>query len=443
MTTTTASYTLIVDCSVADFAPPVARCQDRSFTILDGETQNITAAMINDGSSDGCGNLASGNINITSLICVDEGPNTVTLTVEDLAGNTDNCTATVTINVEDAVYEGPSGSCVSTDAAVAGGQTWYDITSPSGKMIAQVIIGNNTNIASVQANIYKSAAATEEVDGQAYLSKRINLQMLNASGNVVQPNNDPVYVRLYYTDAEFNALVGAAPSSSPLTWTIIKTSDLDCGTGYSGLNATAMNTSFHSAGCSGEDGYFEFFTGTFSTFYLFAIDAILPVELATFDARATEKQQALLDWTTATESGNSHFEIEHSTDGSSFTYVGAVAGAGDALQEQRYNFLHESPAEGFNYYRLRQVDYDGTEALSEVREVSISAVNQMSVFPNPVNQELSVKGFTGGPVRVLDMQGRTVLSQQLPAFGSLRVAELPTGIYLLQAGDETIRWVKR
>ena len=158
---------------------------------------------------------------------------------------------------------------------------------------------------------------------------------------------------------------------------------------------------------------------------------------------ATQKQQVQLDWKTETESGNSHFEIEHSTDASSFTYVGAVAGAGNAIQEQRYDFLHETPANGTNYYRLRQVDLDGTETLSEVREVTISAPDQLSVFPNPTTDELSVKGFAGGPVRVLDLQGRTVLSQSIPEFGSLRVEALPAGIYLLQAGTKTLRWVKR
>jgi len=441
--TSSVNFIVKVDCSISDLAPPTALCRDRTYTILDGETQNLTALAIDDGSFDGCGGLNGRTIDVNTFACADEGQHIVTLTVRDLAGNSASCTATVTINVEDAIYEGPNGNCVSTTATVVGGQAWQDITTPNGKMIAQVIIGNNTNITGVKADIYKSTAATEDANGQAYLSKRISLLMTGAGGSVVQPNTDPVYVRLYYTDNEFVALSNASPGSTPLTWTIVKTSDLDCGDGYSGMNATAMNTTFINDGCSGEDGYFEFFTGSFSTFYLFANDAILPVELTAFDARATEKQQVQLDWKTATESGNSHFEIEHSTDASSFMYLGAVAGAGDAIQEQRYDFLHETPADGVNYYRLRQVDLDGTETLSEVREVTITAPDQLSIFPNPTTDQLSVKGFTGGPVRVLDLQGRTVLSQNLPEFGSLRVEALPAGIYLLQAGTETLRWVKR
>ncbi len=441
--TETVTFTVKVDCSLSDLAPPTALCRNRTFTIMDGETQTINAGMINNGSFDGCGALAGGGIDITSFTCADEGPNTVTLTVGDLRGNAASCTSTVTINVEDAIYEGPTDDCVSTSTAVAGGQAWYDITTPSGKLIAQVIIGNNTNIATVKASIYKSAAMTEETNTLPYLSKRINLELLNSRGNVVQPNNEAIYVRLYYTSTELSALMGAAPGSNESTFTIVKTSESSCTPTYTGTNATEMNTIFRTTGCAGEDAYFEFFTGSFSTFYLFATDAILPVEMTAFEAREVEKQRVRLDWKTTSETGNSHFQVEHSTDGRSFRVLGAVAGAGDSFMEQTYDFLHETPVAGLNYYRLRQIDFDGTEALSEVREVTITGVASLVVYPNPTVDELYVKGFAGGTVRVLDQQGRIILEQTLPAYAPLEVRALPAGIYVLQAGGRSLRWVKR
>jgi len=441
--TTQVTYEIVVDCAVADFAPPTALCRNRTYTLRDGETQTINAGAIDDGSFDDCGALAGGGIDISSFTCADEGANTVTLTVGDLVGNSASCTATVTINVDDAIYEGTDNDCTTTGPDITGGQTWYDVMAPNGKLIAQVNIGNNTNIESVKADIYKSGSITESFAGLTQLSKRISLRLIGREAMVVQPNVEPVFVRLYYTERETDALMMASPGSELSTFTIVKTDDLDCGSGYAGTNATAMITSEKPTGCAGEDTYFEFSTASFSTFYLFATDAALPVELAGFEARATPKQQVRLNWTTATESGNSHFEIEHSTDANSFTYVGAVAGAGEAIQEQRYDFLHETPANGINYYRLRQVDHDGTETLSEVREVTITSPSQLRAFPNPATDQLSLSGFTGGPVRVFDLQGRTVLSQNIPAYGTLRISELPSGIYLLQAGEETVRWVKR
>ena len=204
-----------------------------------------------------------------------------------------------------------------------------------------------------------------------------------------------------------------------------------------------MNTTMESTGCSGDDYYFEFFTGSFSTFYLFSSDALLPVELTTFEARAIEKQRVQLDWMTATETDNDRFEVEHSTDGQTFTQLGAVAGAGGSSEEQWYDFVHETPISGLNYYRLRQIDFDGTETLSEVRVVEMTGLSQVSVYPNPTVDELWLKGFAGGNVRVLDAQGRTVLGQSLLEGQSLNVRALPSGIYLLQLPTETLRWVKR
>ncbi|MFT6001104.1 MAG: hypothetical protein ACI81P_003572 [Neolewinella sp.] len=263
---------------------------------------------------------------------------------------------------------------------------------------------------------------TENVNGQRYLSKRIDLKMIGPGGIQVHPNNEPVYVRLYYTEAEIDALMAASPGANSSTFTIVKISDSDCGNGYSGINASAMNTSFNDAGCAGEDAYFEFFTGTFSTFYLFAVDAILSVELTEFDAREVEKQRVQLDWQTVVETNNSHFEVAHSVDGRAFQILGEVAGAGNSTEEQAYGYLHETPVVGLNYYRLRQVDYDGTATLSEVREVNISGVTALSVYPNPTVDELRIKGFTGGPIRIIDQQGRMVLQRNLTEFEGLRDA---------------------
>jgi hypothetical protein len=259
----------------------------------------------------------------------------------------------------------------------------------------------------------------------------------------VQPNTDPVIVRLYYTQEELEALEAAVPGSSQAAFTIIKTSNDDCGAGYSGQNATEMNISVESAGCTGDDRYAQFFTGTFSTFYLFASDALLPVELSAFTATALTKERVQLNWLTLTESGNSHFDIERSTDGRNFTFLGAVAGAGDSAEEQWYDFVDEAAVPGLNYYRLRQVDFDGTETLSEVRQVMVEGETRLSVYPNPAVNELRLGGFGGGLVRIIDGQGRVVQEQNLPAGEALSIGHLKPGFYLLQTPAETVRWIKR
>ena len=73
---------------------------------------------------------------------------------------------------------------------------------------------------------------------------------------------------------------------------------------------------------------------------------------------------------TATEINNSHFDIEWSTDAFSFKKIGAVQGVGTTDEIQVYNFIHKNPTNGKNYYRLKQIDMDGTVEYSKIIQIS-------------------------------------------------------------------------
>ncbi|GIV30667.1 MAG: hypothetical protein KatS3mg029_0018 [Saprospiraceae bacterium] len=88
----------------------------------------------------------------------------------------------------------------------------------------------------------------------------------------------------------------------------------------------------------------------------------LPVELVDFQARF-DRGSVWLSWRTASEQDNDRFEVEHSVDARHWATLGAVPGAGYSLQERTYGFRHDQPAAGINYYRLRQVDFDGSSAV--------------------------------------------------------------------------------
>lgn len=84
---------------------------------------------------------------------------------------------------------------------------------------------------------------------------------------------------------------------------------------------------------------------------------ILPVDLLSFSAYESD-QGVLLQWTTASELNNSHFEIQRSKEGRTFETIGSQKGHGTTNEQQQYEFLDKSPHRE-NYYRLKQVDYDG------------------------------------------------------------------------------------
>ncbi len=100
----------------------------------------------------------------------------------------------------------------------------------------------------------------------------------------------------------------------------------------------------------------------------FTIDcpSVLPIELVSFDCEWNDGNVDL-HWVSASEINNSHYLVEHSTDGYKWSTLYKINGAGNSTQMIEYNTTHYSPPYGYNYYRLTQVDYDGnTETFNTV-----------------------------------------------------------------------------
>jgi hypothetical protein len=117
--------------------------------------------------------------------------------------------------------------------------------------------------------------------------------------------------------------------------------------------------------------------------------AIIPVELISFNAEIQENGITLL-WQTATETNNSGFDVERSSDNKTFEKMGFVEGKGTTSELQEYRFVDAGvTGKGKYYYRLRQVDYDGTESYSDVLEVDYSIIPTVfslsQNYPNPFN----------------------------------------------------------
>ncbi len=87
--------------------------------------------------------------------------------------------------------------------------------------------------------------------------------------------------------------------------------------------------------------------------------APLPIELVYFKATPKSKT-VILDWQTISEEDNQYFEILRSADGRSYQSVGIVEAAGNSQEAVNYQFVDSTPARGYNYYLLKQVDFDGT-----------------------------------------------------------------------------------
>lgn len=139
---------------------------------------------------------------------------------------------------------------------------------------------------------------------------------------------------------------------------------------------------------------------------------VLPVELLTFEADALDRT-VKLDWATASESGSSHFIVQRSSNGEDFIDIGMVDGAGTSFTTIQYGFVDQQPIAGTNYYRLKQVDADGSFSYSDIATVNFgSAVVAGTPYPNPtdgtVNVQLNANDDGPAHLEISDASGRTV-----------------------------------
>lgn len=172
----------------------------------------------------------------------------------------------------------------------------------------------------------------------------------------------------------------------------------------------------------------------------FTLDGtMLPIELGDFTARG-EGGKVLLNWETYNEEDNDYMAVEHSANGQGFQEIGRVQGAGTTAEKQQYRFTDHDPLPGINFYRLRQVDFDGTTTHHRVVSVRIrSAEGPIRFFPTLAANFLSVR-FPAPPERegrlhIFDALGRPVRQVEVPA-GALQqqfdISELNRGTYVLQ-----------
>jgi len=175
---------------------------------------------------------------------------------------------------------------------------------------------------------------------------------------------------------------------------------------------------------------------------------LVPVVLTSFSAE-NRNEQIHLDWTTSSEVNNDYFEIQHSLDGSSFETIGMQEGNGNSSITNNYSFLHETPKSGINFYRLKQNDFDGAFEFSDVTSVRTKEVKEISLFPNPVQNELTIslqdESSENLVVEIIDASGRVALKQSLKsgnAIYSLDTSRLQNGNYLIRIQGNNIQHSK-
>ncbi len=137
---------------------------------------------------------------------------------------------------------------------------------------------------------------------------------------------------------------------------------------------------------------FSIFAAQGSGFFKINLPYPIPVEMTSFSG-VSENGLIKLTWTTATETNNLGFEIEWSEDNKHFRNIDFVNGNGTTTSQSSYSYYFEKPVNGKNYFRLKQIDHDGSFEFSNVIEVDFKVVKNFSLnqnYPNPFNPSTEI-----------------------------------------------------
>ncbi|MDO7875684.1 Ig-like domain repeat protein [Hymenobacter sp. ASUV-10] len=419
---------------------------------LPGMPVILTGTNFTSGSSVSFGGVAAGSVtynsptSLTVVVPVGAAPGSSTVVVTAATGSSTSAPAFEVLQV----YEGPA-ACIATLPYLATGDgQWHYLRLPTGEVVA-ALRDTRARLGTVAVSVTVTGdgqPVREDGRGRAYLDRNWHL---TASGGPFAGSS--VALRFFGLSDELARLTAADPAATlaNLKATQYSGPNEDCDLGNNGPGESRVLPL--AASTPGGVPWFvaqATVADHFSEFYLTGSSAPLPVELLSFTA-AKRGLAVQLAWRTASEKNSARFEVERSGDGRTFARIGTVAAQGSTARPTAYTFLDDHyPGDGnspgatnVRYYRLRQVDRDGSASYSPVRAVTVGGPSELTLSPNPAHAAVAVAGMrAGAAVEVYDALGRAVARATADAGGTAKLAlpaGLAAGVYVVRSGAQVQR----
>lgn len=328
------------------------------------------------------------------------------------------------------IANGIANSCEAYPTVVinsSNNNRWVPLLNTAGDVVAE-IKANGNNLGNVTASMYiNTNAVREDGNRHLYADRSITINVQNQPASAVD-------LRLYIKTSEYNALKNATNSlgqSSGITSindiAVFKNNQA-CAAAFA-TTAAMLNTT---AG-NYEYGYvLTTATNSFSSFYFARNNfTVLPVTLTSFTGNKLN-QSVQLRWKTENETGFSTFEVEKSTDGSSFARMATVAAENRLVNN--YHTTDVNPAKGYNYYRLKMIDLDGSIKYSDIVKINFDGQPGLTLWPNPAGNQLIIpEAKQNDRIVILDAVGRMLMSKTITLTNEpVMIDKLPAGVYVLQ-----------
>lgn len=257
----------------------------------------------------------------------------------------------------------------------------------------------------------------------------------NAGPNVViTPSGSKTLV-------EHQPVKDAVDSGDPINYTVTWKAPPTVGDGTVKFY-TVMNNCNVDGGSGGDNATKVTFTYT--------IVASSPVEWLKVEIKTNNKQKPIVHWTTASESNNDYFEIQRSSEGTTWTSLGRVNGNGESNEIRNYQFTDAEPMNTYTLYRVVQVDRDQQKGYSRIVAWEPKKENPATLSPNPaVNQvtlTLPENSQNIDNVTLMDHLGKKIktIKGQQGQSGILEISleDISPGHYLVRCGTTTLPLMK-
>jgi hypothetical protein len=391
------------------------------------------------------GGSTSGNMSV--LYSTGLTPGTIYyIAVEKYASSTPAGTFCIAVDELTSAMLSTSNTCTSTFQTPFGSNSsykgWVPLLDGSSRLIALVRnpAGGEVDDFIVKQNI--NTGAVRQSRGIYYLGR--NYMINNATATNVD-------IQFFFLDTELAAL-NAADGTTINTLGVTKQTNgnvsANCYNNFATVNGSSSFLTQAGNGASGGISWIQVNTPTFSNFYLNRVGAVLPANLLTFSG-VRQGNSNNLKWTVAQEVDVQNYEVERSNDGRSWSAAGSVNSLGNTSTQRSYTFSDNNISGVKQFYRLRLVDRNGSEKLSNtviISGVKPTALTLSGLFPNPTASKLNV--LIDAPAKdnititVMDGVGRIVKTQRmLVDAGSntleLNVANLAAGSYLLKVSCDS------
>jgi len=193
----------------------------------------------------------------------------------------------------------------------------------------------------------------------------------------------------------------------------------------------------------GEDGQ-----GNFVDKNVCVYSGTLPVIWQSPTTVIIKNGESHITFSVATQLNNEKYIIEHShpesfRDGSNFSPIGEIAGDGTSNETKHYEYIHSSPTIGINYYRIKQVDYNGKYSYSDIVSVRYEGDSNINIYPNPTTSEVTINVPSATTLRIMDVYGKLYTHEAISeGQNTINLSELPSGILIFAVGDQRFKVLK-